>query len=806
MINVRAQLRRCASGLGESKAERKSVQGRLEHLNQMLRAIRNVNQLITRERDPGRLLKGVCSTLTETRGFHNAWIALLDDNGRLLDWAESGLGRDFLPMVELLKKGELTRHGRKALGQAGVVVTEDPVSACADCPLSHRYGGRGAMTARLQHGGNVYGLISVSVPAEFATDPEEQTLLQEAAVDIASALHGTELEEEQRRAELALRESDDRYRAVFESTGTATIIIEEDTTISLANQEFERLSGYSREEVEGKKSWTEFVVPEDLERMKEYHKSRRADPASAPKDYESRAVDRQGAIKDILLTIAMIPGTNRSVVSLLDLTERKKTEEALRESEEFRGSLLDNSPAAVLVANEDSSIRYVNRALEERTGFSAAELVGVKAPYPFWPEETRAETEKSLRKAMAEGSHNVEVQLQRKNGERFWAEISGTPVVRDGKYLYYLSNWIEVSERKRAEQEARYQRDYFRSLFNGAPEAVLSIDMERRVMDANPAFEKLFGYPLEGIKGKDIRTSFLPQGKQGEGKDINRIASHGEIVTTETVRRTADGREIPVSLLGAPVIVEGKQVGILFIYRDISERKRAEEELETSRQELRELAAHIESVREEERTGIARELHDEIGQAMTAIKIDLSWLRKELPKDQALLLERTKGTLRVADSAIKTVRKISSELRPGILDDLGLTAAIQWQAGEFEERTGVKCEVSVEREVMVLEQDRSTAVFRIFQEALTNVARHAGATRVGVNLSERDGRLVMEITDNGKGITPSQISGRKAFGLMGMRERAAFLGGQLQISGGPGRGTRVTVSIPLRREGDSAST
>ncbi len=678
LIEELGHLRSELETLSRVEAERRRMEEGMRHLNLVLRAIRSVNQLITRERDPGRLLKGACSTLTETRGYHNAWIALFDDDGRLLDWAESGLGRDFLPLVELLKQGELPRGIRTALGRPGVVAIQDPISACRDCPLSQKYGGRGAMTARLDHGGRVYGLTAVSVPVEFARNPEEQTLLGEVAADIASALHNIELE-----------------------------------------------------------------------------------------------------------------------------GERRKAEELARESEEFSSSLMSNSPNAILVINPDSSVRYANRAFEELTGFSAAEVIGATAPYPWWTEETPHKGAEGIREIMSQGGRRLEEPFQKKNGERFWAEVNGTPVLRDGEFRYYLANWVDVTERRKAEQEARYQRDYFQSLFHGSPEAVATLDLQRHVLDVNPAFEKLFGYALEDIKGKDMHTFILPQGKEREGKDISLRVSRGEVVAAESVRRAADGREIPVSLLGAPVIVEGRQVGLLSIYRDVTERKRAEEELEASRQELRELAAHIESVREEERTGIARELHDEIGQALTAIKIDLSWLRRELPKDQALLLEKTRGLLRVADSAIKTVRRISSELRPGILDDLGLTAAIQWYAGEFEQRTGVKCEVSVEREVIVLEQDRSTAVFRIFQEALTNVARHAAATRVQVNLGERDGRLVLEITDDGKGITPRQISGRKAFGLMGMRERAAFLGGELQISGGPGRGTRVTVSIPLRREGDA---
>jgi signal transduction histidine kinase len=227
------------------------------------------------------------------------------------------------------------------------------------------------------------------------------------------------------------------------------------------------------------------------------------------------------------------------------------------------------------------------------------------------------------------------------------------------------------------------------------------------------------------------------------------------------------------------------------------ERKRAEERLRDSHEQLRALSVYLQYVREEERTRIAREVHDELGQALTGLKMDVAWLRNRLPRELKPLLEKTAEMSKTIDGTIQTVRRIATELRPGILDDLGLLAAIEWQANEFQSHTGISCQVTTELSKSVFDQDTNTAFFRIFQETLTNIMRHAKATQVDVSLREEGSALVLEVQDNGRGITPSEIASTKSIGVLGMRERAALLGGDVTISGAPKKGTRVTVRIPL---------
>ena len=231
--------------------------------------------------------------------------------------------------------------------------------------------------------------------------------------------------------------------------------------------------------------------------------------------------------------------------------------------------------------------------------------------------------------------------------------------------------------------------------------------------------------------------------------------------------------------------------------REIGERQLAEQRLLESQAQLRALAARLISIREEERTRIAREIHDELGQFLTGLKMDVAWLRKHLGKDQAPLLDKTETMRRLIDSTMQVVRRIATGMRPEILDEMGLVAAIGWQAKEFQKRMGIRCRVRLPASHPDLGSALSTAVFRIFQEILTNIARHAKAGSVGVQLQISAKRLTLEVVDDGRGIAQAAVHARESLGLLGMQERAQLFGGEIGIRGRPGRGTTVSLSIPL---------
>ncbi|MFC1554160.1 PAS domain-containing protein, partial [candidate division KSB1 bacterium] len=232
------------------------------------------------------------------------------------------------------------------------------------------------------------------------------------------------------------------------------------------------------------------------------------------------------------------------------------------------------------------------------------------------------------------------------------------------------------------------------------------------------------------------------------------------------------------------------------LQKEVQEHKKTAKELEESREQLRNFSSYLQTAREEERTRISREIHDDLGQALTALKMDIVWLKRKIPETEEDLFEKSDSMSDLIDNTIKTVQRISSELRPGILDDLGLTSAIEWQISEFEKRTGIKCKFKCTFDSEYLDTALATDIFRIFQEALTNIIRHAKATKVNVDISDKSGDLILKVRDNGKGITDTKIKDRKSLGLTGINERVLPWRGNFKISGGKNKGTSVLVTIP----------
>lgn len=318
-------------------------------------------------------------------------------------------------------------------------------------------------------------------------------------------------------------------------------------------------------------------------------------------------------------------------------------------------------------------------------------------------------------------------------------------------------------------------------------------DFERE-LQGNPPDVILSDYSLPGFNGQDALE--IARETTPETPFIFVTGTMGEEVAIETLKSGATDYVLKTRLARLlPAVTRALREA-----QDRIAHRRAEEQLRESHEQLRALSVYLQSVREEERTRIAREVHDELGQALTGCKLDIAWITNKLPRDQRALADKARALTAHIDSTIQMVRRIATELRPGVLDHLGLGAALEWQANEFQNRTGIKCDVHANLGDIALPPDINTTLFRIFQETLTNVIRHAGATRVSVYLKQEGRDIILEVRDNGRGISRGEMQNSRSLGLLGMRERAALLGGGFKIGRtAGGKGTLVNVTIPLER-------
>ncbi len=482
---------------------------------------------------------------------------------------------------------------------------------------------------------------------------------------------------------------------------------------------------------------------------------------------------------------------------------RHKLRNMLKESEERYKALFDRSLSYIYLHDLNGKFIDVNKATLKALGYKRNEILPLNFT-SLIDESQLPKTLKSLEEIAQTGRQKKpdEYKLRRKDGNTIWVETEGSLIYKDGKPFAVQGIARDITEKKMAEDALRESEEKFRTLAEKSPNMIF-INKTGKIVYANKQCEEVMGYKREEFYSPDfdffslIAPDFLEKTKTFYSQHIK----GKEVKPYEYALITKSGKRIESLLTTRLINYEGDKA-ILGIITDITERKKAETALDKSREQLRNLAVHLQSIREEERAFVAREIHDELGQALTALKMDLSWLDKKFPEEQSSLLKKTKSMAQLIDSTIQVVQRLSAELRPGLLDDLGLLAAMEWQAEEFQKRTGIACELSVGDQEIDLDPERSTAIFRIFQETLTNITRHADATSVRVNLAKKGPKLELTIKDNGKGISQQKISDPKSLGLIGIKERVHFLGGDIDIKGIRNKGTTVTVSIPLPQTGE----
>ena len=490
-----------------------------------------------------------------------------------------------------------------------------------------------------------------------------------------------------------------------------------------------------------------------------------------------------------------------------DITERKRAEEALRRSQAFITSVVENLPNMIFVKDaKDLKFVRVNKAGEDLLGHSREVLIG-KSDYDFFPKEEAGFFTAIDRQVLKTGSllDIPEEPIETKHQGRRILHTKKIPIYDDtGEPQYLLGISEDITDRKRTEDALRKSEERYRSIFENAVEGIFQTTLDGKYVAVNPALARMYGYdsPEDMIATiMNIASQlYVDPGRRDEF--IRLMQEQEELTGFEALVYRKDGSFIWISeSVRAVRDPAGMLVGFEGTVEHITERKLAEQQLRDTVDQVRTLSGKLTTVQEEERTRIARELHDELGVGLTCLKIDLSRLHTMVSEEAGArglkkVRSRIPSMIDQIDMTIASVQRLVTELRPAILDDLGLVAAVEWQCQDFQKRTGIPCTCVASADDIAMEPERATAFFRICQEALTNTARHAQATAVAVTFESRSGFLKLAVTDNGVGIPDAKLSDRRSLGLLGMKERVTLLGGELSIQGHPGKGTTVTACLP----------
>jgi PAS domain S-box-containing protein len=621
---------------------------------------------------------------------------------------------------------------------------------------------------------------------------------------------------ERKRAEQARLDSEERFQSIVHSTNDAIIVMDSQGEVAFWNRGAETMFGYAAEEMLGRP--VAGIVPE---RFRDAHRRgvQRAAAAGrlavAGKVFELVGLRKDGTEFPLELTLA----SWKAKVGLFftgiirDTTERNRAEETLRERTRVLRSILRSMGEGVVVTAPDGTPVLLNPAAKQIFGMPPGEATPVEGMRPFGlslPDmivddpKTDLPFLRVLQRAAANG---VAISVRPLGSSQVtWLSVSAR-LLRDdtGAERGWVIVFRDVTRSKQAEEALRESEERFRAIMGNSPTMIFLKDTEGRYLQVNRKFEDSFHVANRDVVGKTDQDIFPPEQAAAFRANDRKVFEAGRPLEFEEVALHDDGPHTSIVVKFPLLNVQGRYSALCGIVTDITDRKRGEEQLQSTLSQLRTLSQRLDTVREEERIRIARELHDELGVRLTCLKLDLARLLSLMggslfPREK--MEEKIRSMTAEVDSTIASVQRLVAELRPGILDDLGLVAAIEWQCQDFERRSGTRCVCKASQEEIHLDRSHATAAFRICQEALTNVARHAEATSVRVLVEQVNGELLLEIQDDGKGISAEQLADSGSLGLLGMRERARGLGGRLEIAGRPEKGTTVTLRLPCSEQAE----
>ncbi|MBI5602916.1 MAG: PAS domain S-box protein [Deltaproteobacteria bacterium] len=641
-----------------------------------------------------------------------------------------------------------------------------------------------------QKSGNIINLL---ISVEQVELEGEQCLLS-MSLDIT----------ERQQAEKALRESEVRFREIFENMteGVAIYQAEEggtDFVLKDINPAGARSGKIERHKIKDRSVQVVFPGIKEMGLLEVFQEVyRTGKPNWHP---VSRYTDDRISLWAENYVFKLPSGEIVTVYD--DLTERVKAEEKLRESEEKFRHLVEAASEGICRVDENFTITYVNRQMAEMLGYSPEEMVGRPIENFMFPEDLASHISKQAdrRKGILE---RYERKFRHKEGTTLWTIVSPKPLIdENGKFRGSFATFTDITQRKTMEEILNDSEEKYRTLFEHTGAGLIIVEEDTTISLVNNEFLKLSGYLKEEIEGKKKSADFtLPE-------DLERIhlyhtlrRKNPEAAPREYESRIVDKQGNIKNTHNIVALIPGTSKSIVS-FNDITNRKKAEEALLEKQNQLQALAIRMSEVEELERKEISRTLHDLVGQNLTALNLNLNIAISMLPeKTSSIIIHRLEDAQKLLEETTQHIREVMSDLRPSVLDDFGLLAALYWYGERFKALTGIEINIEGKDFPPRLSPTMESIIFRIAQEALTNVSKHAGADQVDIVLEERPGKVQLTISDNGWGFLFKgfRLGGEKrGWGLATMKERAAALGGDLAILSEPGKGTRIILQLPVER-------
>lgn len=616
---------------------------------------------------------------------------------------------------------------------------------------------------------------------------------------------------ERKKVEKALEVSEERLRLASEATGFGIFSYEFESGNAYYSPEFLRIYGLSPgDTIELDQDLVaKAMFPEDKPRFLHAMQQANNPCGSGILDIEFRIFRPDKSLRWLrtrgLTIFSGQSATDQPLYAngiLQDITEQKQTEISLRESEaRFRG-LFENSLLGISIASPEGKLLQTNHAYALMYGYEnpekmLAEVTNVGMLYAH-----KKEREDVLRILRREGKMEPkEIEVVRKDGTRFFVLVSASEV-RDteGQLIFNQAFHIDLTERKKTEEKIRIASHYARTLIETSLDPLVTISAEGKITDINFATERITGLPRNKLIGSNFSDYFTEPVKANQG--YNKVFSKGVVKDYPLILLHKSGRKKDV-LYNASLFKNeaGEVQGVFAAARDVTKMKKMEDNLRQSKKSLEKLSQHLHEVIEKERSQIAMNLHDDLGQKLTALNLDLAWLKSRIGVQSQLVRKKLEEMSLMINNTIESIKEISSSLRPSILFDLGLVPAISQQLKNFEKLTHIKCIFIYNQEEFKIDDQISLILFRLFQEATTNIARHSKASEVEVSLTLMKNKIELLVNDNGIGIEEEKINNISSLGIAGMKERVMSVNGKLLISGNKTTGTLVKVSIPLKRAG-----